>query len=154
MSANVPQLYPARRLPEQPNLEQLRKRAKDLLKQYREGHPAAVAKVRQFEHRVDPAVFALSDAQRFVARAYGYPSWAKQAFVDGANVARLVAPLIMQPLTLEETRKMIQSRVESWDLENPRDRVRIVARTSRRALLDCGKASGRMRVGLENKPSI
>lgn len=33
--------------------------------------------------------------------------------------SRIVAPLVMQPLTLEETKKMIQSRVESWDLENP-----------------------------------
>jgi general secretion pathway protein A len=33
--------------------------------------------------------------------------------------SRIVAPLVMQPLTLDETKKMIQSRVESWELENP-----------------------------------
>ena len=33
--------------------------------------------------------------------------------------SRIVAPLVMQPLTLDETKKMIQNRVESWDLENP-----------------------------------
>jgi general secretion pathway protein A len=33
--------------------------------------------------------------------------------------SRIVAPIVMQPLTLEETKKMVQSRLESWDLENP-----------------------------------
>ena len=52
--------------------------------------PAAVAEVQRFERQPDPAAFALSDAQRVLARAYGYESWPKlKAFVDGANVARL-----------------------------------------------------------------
>ena len=81
---------PARRLPRQPSLEQLRKQAKDLLAEYRAGDPAAVAEVHRFERQPDPAAFALHDAQRVLARAYGYESWAKlKAFVDGANVARL-----------------------------------------------------------------
>jgi general secretion pathway protein A len=33
--------------------------------------------------------------------------------------SRIVAPIVMQPLTLEETKSMIQSRVDSWELENP-----------------------------------
>ncbi len=38
----------------------------------------------------DPLAFALNDAQRVLARAYGYESWAKlKAFVDGVNVANL-----------------------------------------------------------------
>ena len=90
MSGNVPRSYPTRRLPKQPNLEQLRKQAKDLLAQYRSGDPSAVAEVQQFERRLDPATFALNDAQRVLARAYGYESWPKlKAFVDGANVAKL-----------------------------------------------------------------
>jgi len=90
MSGNVPHSYPARRLPKQPSLEQLRKQAKDLLEQYRAGGPAAVAEVRQFERRPDPAAFDLNDAQRVLARAYGYQSWPKlKAFVDGVNIARL-----------------------------------------------------------------
>ena len=81
---------PARRLPRQLSLEQLRKQAKDLLAEYRAGDPAAVAEVHRFERQPDPAAFALHDAQRVLARAYGYESWAKlKAFVDGANVARL-----------------------------------------------------------------
>ena len=33
--------------------------------------------------------------------------------------SRIVAPLVMQPLNAAETQKMIQSRLESWDAENP-----------------------------------
>jgi general secretion pathway protein A len=33
--------------------------------------------------------------------------------------SRIVAPIVMQPLTMEETRNMIQFRLESWDIENP-----------------------------------
>lgn len=81
---------PTRRLPPQPNLEQLRKQAKDLLEQFLAGHPPAVAEVHRLESHPDPAAFALNDAQRVLARAYGYESWPKlKAFVDGANVARL-----------------------------------------------------------------
>jgi ankyrin repeat protein len=77
-------------LPKQPSLQQLRKQAKDLLQQYRAGDAAAVAEVNQCERQPDPAAFTLSDAQRVLARAYGYRSWpALKAFVDGANVARL-----------------------------------------------------------------
>jgi ankyrin repeat protein len=90
MSGNIPHSYPTRRLPKQPSLEQLRKQAKDLLEQYRAGDSAAVAEIQQFERCPDPAAFALNDAQRVLARAYGYESWSKlKAFVDGANVARL-----------------------------------------------------------------
>jgi ankyrin repeat protein len=90
MSGPVPQSYPTRQLPKRPSLEQLRKQAKHLLGQYRAGDPTAVAEVEQFERRSDPATFALNDAQRVLARAYGYESWPKlKAFVDGANVASL-----------------------------------------------------------------
>ncbi|HUE23585.1 MAG TPA: ankyrin repeat domain-containing protein [Bryobacteraceae bacterium] len=82
--------HPMRRLPPQPSLEQLRKQAKDLLEEYRAGQAAAIAEVRRFELHPDPAAFALHDAQRVLARAYGFESWSKlKAFVDGASVARL-----------------------------------------------------------------
>jgi hypothetical protein len=81
---------PTRRLPPEPNLDQLRKQAKDLLEAFRIGDLAATAEVKQFEWRAEPAAFALNDAQRVLARAYGFGSWPKlKAFVDGANVQRL-----------------------------------------------------------------
>jgi hypothetical protein len=78
-----------RRLPAHPSLGQLRKQAKDLLKEYRAGDATAIAEIKQFEHNPDPSRFALSDAQRVLARAYGYESWPQlKAFVDGVTVAR------------------------------------------------------------------
>ena len=46
MPANVPRSYPTRRLPGQPSLEQLRKQAKDLLRQYRARDRRGSAAVR------------------------------------------------------------------------------------------------------------
>lgn len=82
---------PPRRLPQQPNLEQLKKQAKELLEQFRAGELNAVAEVRQFENHPDPSHFALNDAQRVLARAYGFESWPKlKAFVDGVTIARFI----------------------------------------------------------------
>ncbi|HUE02602.1 MAG TPA: ankyrin repeat domain-containing protein [Bryobacteraceae bacterium] len=103
--------HPARRLPRQPNLEQLRKQARDLLLEYRAGDPAAVEEVRQFERHPDPAAFALHDAQRVLARAYGYQSWARlKAFVDGANVARLAEAV--QAGDVDQARALLRARPE------------------------------------------
>src|SRR5580700_2652137 len=78
-----------RRLPHQPNFEQLKKQAKELLERFRASESTVVAEVRQFERNPDPRHFALNDAQRVLARAYGFQSWPKlKAFVDGATVAR------------------------------------------------------------------
>lgn len=77
---------PTRTLPPQPSLEQLRKQAKDLLKAYCAGDVAAVAEVARFESQPDPAKFALTDAQRVLARAYGFASWARiKQNVEGVN---------------------------------------------------------------------
>jgi ankyrin repeat protein len=85
------QILPAssRRLPQHPSLEQLRKQAKDLLERYRAGDASTVAEVETFELGADASRFALNDAQRVLARTYGFASWPKlKAFVDGANIAR------------------------------------------------------------------
>jgi len=50
---------PTRRLPQHPNLEQLRKQAKDLLEQYCSGDSAATAEIQNFERNPDPSTFAL-----------------------------------------------------------------------------------------------
>jgi ankyrin repeat protein len=100
-----------RRLPAHPNLGQLRKQAKDLLKEYRAGDAAAIAETKQFEHHPDPSRFALSDAQRVLARAYGYESWPKlKAFVDGATIARFAEAVKTGNLKQVET--MLTSRPE------------------------------------------
>src|SRR6516162_1289142 len=83
---------PTRTLPDKPSLAQLRKQAKGLLKSYRAGKQAAVAEIERFERSPDPAHFVLADAQRVLARAYGFSSWpALKNHVEGVNFAALLA---------------------------------------------------------------
>src|SRR5258708_1882699 len=71
----------ASRLPAHPSLEQLRKQAKELLRQYRAGETTALerfraASPRRDDHGVSQSV-ALADAQFVIAREYGFETWAK-----------------------------------------------------------------------------
>jgi ankyrin repeat protein len=116
MSVTRSTLAPTRRLPEQPSLEQLRKQAKDLLQSYRSGVPAAISEVNQFERKPDSAAFALNDAQRVVARAYGFASWPKlKAFVDGVNITRFADAV--KAGDVARVRSMVASRPELIAME-------------------------------------
>ncbi len=107
----IPHPVPTRRLPAQPSIEQLRKQAKELLEQYRAALPAAVSEINKFERVPDPLAFALSDAQRVLARAYGYESWPRlKAFVDGANVERLAEAV--KSGSLDQVRSLLRARPE------------------------------------------
>lgn len=69
---------PVRRLPVRPDLDHLRRQAKDLLRAARAGEPAAIAELR--EHHpdpIDPASAKLADAQLVLARSYQTPSWTR-----------------------------------------------------------------------------
>jgi hypothetical protein len=100
-----------RRLPQQPNLEQLNKQAKELLEGFRAGESTALAEVRHFEHNRDLSHFALNDAQRVLARAYGFASWPKlRAFVDGATISRFA--YAVKTRDLAQVRSMLASRPE------------------------------------------
>ena len=83
---------PTRRLPQRPDLDQLRRQGKELLADFLAGQPDAIAEVnRSYRRDVDPATFALHDAQLVLARSYGFDSWPKlKAFVDGITIGRLV----------------------------------------------------------------
>lgn len=65
----------SRALPERPSFEQLKKQAKELLGSFQEGDDESVALVGHFERNPDPEKFGLQDAQRILARSYGFPSW-------------------------------------------------------------------------------
>ena len=83
---------PTRTLPPRPSLTQLRKQAKELLNSCRAVEDAAVAEVTRFERNSDPANFALADAQRVLARSYGFSSWpALKNHVEGVNFQALIA---------------------------------------------------------------
>ena len=66
-----------REWPSWPDFNQFKRQAKELLKAYRAGDADAVAEVQRHERAPDPAAFALNDAQRVLARSYGFASWRK-----------------------------------------------------------------------------
>jgi ankyrin repeat protein len=70
-------LSAVRQWPSRPDFDQFRRQAKELLKACRSGDAHAVAEVQRHEQAPDPAAFALHDAQRVLARSYGFPSWQK-----------------------------------------------------------------------------
>ncbi len=71
-----------RQLPERPDLEQLKRQAKDLLRSARTHDPTALARfrvlpafAREDDEGLSRAPLALHDAQSVVAREHGFPSW-------------------------------------------------------------------------------
>ena len=70
-------------LPSRPSLEQLRKRAKDLLKAYRDRQPAALARLRESLPRYSDlsdddllrVSLSLRDTQRVIAIEHGFSDW-------------------------------------------------------------------------------
>jgi hypothetical protein len=72
---------PDRRLPDHPNVDQLKHQAKDLLHNIRQGEPSALAALRKHHPgTLDPGSVQLADAQLVLARTYGAPSWARLVF--------------------------------------------------------------------------
>lgn len=70
------------------NLEQQRKRAKELLKAARADEPAALARILQ---HIPPreAPLKLADTQLVIAREYGFPSWPKlKAHIESLDASR------------------------------------------------------------------
>ncbi|HET6171200.1 MAG TPA: ankyrin repeat domain-containing protein [Gaiellales bacterium] len=91
-------------LPAAPSLEQLRKQAKELVR----------------EHRGDPSPLRLSDAQLALAREYGFPSWPRlKAYVErvSANGAALTHAFVDEIGYYEDRAEGLRSVVESG-LEN------------------------------------
>jgi ankyrin repeat protein len=81
---------PTRTLRERPDLQQLRRQAKELLAAFASGDAAASVEVSGRLHGADRATFALHNAQFVLARSYGFDSWPKlKAYVDGVTVHRL-----------------------------------------------------------------
>jgi ankyrin repeat protein len=90
----MPRPLPTRTLAERPDLDQLKRQAKELLAGWHAHQPSAVAEVERHYRNADPAMFALHDAQLVIARAYGFESWPKlKAYVEGATIRQLVAAI-------------------------------------------------------------
>src|SRR5262245_42782070 len=82
------------RLPENPNVEHLRKQAKDLIRAYRDADASAFERLRaslpaaagKSGLEIAAMGLRLHDAQSCVAREYGFPSWINlKNYVDLRN---------------------------------------------------------------------
>ncbi len=70
------------RLPASPSLEQLQRRAKELLRDVRAGDPAATQRLQE-RHPHPRDVPVLADAQLVIAREHGFAGWAQlRAYVE------------------------------------------------------------------------
>ena len=58
-----------------PDIDQLKRQAKDLQEAFRAGEAPAAAEVSAYFRDANPATFALHDAQLVLAREYGFAHW-------------------------------------------------------------------------------
>jgi ankyrin repeat protein len=100
---------------ESPDLDQLKRQARELLGAYRASSPEAVAEVEAYHRTATRETFALHDAQFVLARSYGFESWPKlKAGVDGVTSARLHTAA--ESGDLEAARQLLTRRPEIVDL--------------------------------------
>jgi ankyrin repeat protein len=102
---------PTRALSADPDLDQLKRQAKELRDAFRAGNLGAHAEVTAHYHGASTSTFGLHDAQLVIARAYGFESWPKlKAYVDGATCERFTAAV--RARDLPQLRAMLQARPE------------------------------------------
>ncbi|HEY2015416.1 MAG TPA: ankyrin repeat domain-containing protein [Bryobacteraceae bacterium] len=102
---------PTRQLRPHPDLDQLKRQAKELREAFLAGDAGAVSEVKQHYRGADRSQFALHEAQLVLARSYGFDSWPKlKAFVDGVTVRRLAEAVRAGDLV--QVRAMLQARPE------------------------------------------
>ena len=96
-----------------PNLDNLRKQAKQILRWHRDRHYPVAAEIRamlpRFKNLTDPQIldasFKLADAQEFVARRLGYENW--QALKAGASTMTGSEKLIATKPMLSATEAVV-----------------------------------------------
>ena len=97
----------SKQLPSNPNLEQLKKQAKSLLKRQQAADSEALTRIRENHPRwknlsqekekeqVAASAFALADAQLVIASEYGFTSWSKlQSYVKTLEAASSTAEAV------------------------------------------------------------
>jgi ankyrin repeat protein len=100
---------------ENPDIDQLKRQAKELLEAYRASSPEAIAEVTAYHRGASPETFALHDAQFVLARSYGFESWPKlKAAVDGVTAKRLHDAV--ESGDLRTARELLTRRPEIVDL--------------------------------------
>ena len=100
-----------RKLPQRPDIDQLKRQAKELRHAYDAGDAKAIAEVRQYFHVAADEPLTLTHAQLVLARSYGFDSWPKlKAHIDGATFARLREAVKAGDVT--QTRDLLKRRPE------------------------------------------
>jgi ankyrin repeat protein len=84
-------------LPPRPSLEQSRNQARELLRAYKAGDAAALARVRQHHPQPSGSPFTLTDAQLVIAREAGLPSWPRLR----RQIERITGPDRARPFVRE-----------------------------------------------------
>src|SRR5579864_9707428 len=75
---------PVRRLPVRPDLDQIRRQAKELLRAIHAGDTDAIAELREHHpESIDPSATKLADAQLVLARSYRASSWTRLVHAVG-----------------------------------------------------------------------
>src|SRR6185312_9447716 len=88
-------VMPVRRLPVRPDLEQLQRQARELLRAIHAGDANALAELRErHPGAIDPSAAKLADAQLVLARSYGASSWTRLAHAVWRDDADTVRALI------------------------------------------------------------
>src|SRR3954452_11148735 len=106
---------PTRVMRESPDIDQLRRQARELLEAYRAQSPDAILEVEAYHRTAPPDTFALHDAQFVLARSYGFESWPKlKAGVEGVTTKRLHDAVQKGDLTA--VRGLLARRPEIVDL--------------------------------------
>jgi len=107
---------PTRTLRAHPDLDQLKRQAKELLKAFVAGAADAVAEVSTHYRAANSATFALHDAQLVLARSYGFDTWPKlKAFVTGVTVGRLAGAV--RAGDIPQVLAMLKARPELVNIE-------------------------------------
>ncbi len=106
---------PTRAMRDNPDIDQLKRQARELLEAYRAQSPDAIIEVAAHHRTATPETFALHDAQFVLARSYGFESWPKlKAAVDGVTTTRLHEAV--QKGDLGAVRALLARRPEIVDL--------------------------------------
>ena len=109
------QTPPTRAMRENPDFDQLKRQAKELLDAYRASTPEAVAEVTAYHRTATPETCALHDAQFVLARSYGFESWPRlKAAIDGVTASRLHEAV--ESGDVERARELLTRRPEIVDL--------------------------------------
>lgn len=100
---------PTRVLASQPDLDQLRRQAKELQAAFIAGDAGAAAEVHAHYRYADAATFGLHHAQLVIARAYGFDSWPRlKAHVDGLTSQQFISAA--RDNDIEKVGHMLKSR--------------------------------------------